>query len=151
MEFIYTDGTNPDFISLCKLLDEDLNEAVGGEKQRKQYIQYNTLENIHDVVLLCDGGLPIACAGFKFYQTGIAEVKRVFLRKEYRGEGISKQLLSALEKKAKAQGYTSLILETGKPLKAAMGLYRKMGFRIIENYGPYQNMPESVCMQKDIL
>lgn len=150
MEYIETDGTNKDFILLCNMLDEDLNEIVGGEQQREQYIQYNTLENIRDVVLIYDGKLPIACASFKFYQDGVAEVKRVFLRKEYRGKEISKQLLSELERKAKKQGYTSFILETGRPLKAAVGLYLKIGFKIIENYGQYKDMTDSICMQKDI-
>ncbi|QAT50154.1 GNAT family N-acetyltransferase [Caproiciproducens sp. NJN-50] len=151
MEFKYADGRNKDFILLCEMLDDYLNEIVGGEKQRNQYAQYNTLEKIHDVVLVYDGVLPIACAGLKYYKAGVAEVKRVFLREEYRGKGISILLLSALEKKAKEKGYHSLILETGKPLKAAMGLYQKTGFEMIDNYGPYKNMADSVCMQKTIL
>lgn len=150
MELIYTNGENKDFILLCKMLDDNLNELVGGEERRKQYVQYNTLEKIHDVVLVYEGELPIACAGFRFYGTGTAEVKRVFLRKEYRGRGIAEQMLSALEKKAKEEGFTVLILETGKPLKAAIGLYRKTGFGVIENYGPYQDMTDSMCMRKTI-
>lgn len=46
MEFVHTDGQNGDFTMLYGLLDDDLNEAAGGENQRKQYIQYNTLEDI---------------------------------------------------------------------------------------------------------
>lgn len=102
MEFVYTDGENSDFIALCRMLDDNLNELVGGEVQRKQYIQYNTLEHIHDVILIYDGSLPVACGSFKHYADGIAEVKRVFVQKEYRGKGISKQLMSALEDMAKA-------------------------------------------------
>ncbi len=150
MEFLHTDGNNSDFVALCAMLDNNLNELVGGEAQRKQYIQYNTLEHIHDVILIYDGSLPIACGSFKHYDDGIAEIKRVFLRKEYRGRGISKQLMLALEEKAKIRGYTSLILETGKPLAAAIGLYQKMGFHPIENYGQYKGMPLSVCMQKEL-
>lgn len=149
MNFVYTNGTNRDFISLCRLLDENLNEMLGGEEHQEQYAKYNTLGNIHDVVLIYDGEFPIACAGFKHYQAGTAEVKRVFLRKEYRGRGISKQLLFALEEKAKEKGYTSLVLETGRDLKSAMGLYRGIGFQIIENYGQYRDMEESVCMRKE--
>ena len=50
MNFIYTDGCNQDFVKLCHLLDDYLNEITGGEENRKQYIKYNTLEDIHDVV-----------------------------------------------------------------------------------------------------
>ena len=150
MEFIYTDGRNDDFVMLCHKLDEYLNEIVGGEKQRKEYVQYNALEDIHDVILIYDDKRPIACAGFKLYDGDIAEVKRVFLTTEYRGKGISKQLMSALEDKAKRKGYSSLILETGRPLTSAMGLYQKIGYRIVDNYGQYKEMRESICMRKDI-
>jgi len=150
MEFIYTDGRNDDFVMLCHKLDEYLNEIVGGEKQRKEYVQYNALEDIHDVILIYDDKRPIACAGFKLYDGDIAEVKRVFLTTEYRGKGISKLLMSALEDKAKRQGYSSLILETGRPLSSAIGLYQKIGYRIIDNYGEYKDMRESICMRKDI-
>ncbi len=97
VEIVYTDGKNKDFIELCRLLDENLDEIVGGEKQRKQYAQYNALEDINDVVLFYNDKTAVGCASFKFYDEGIAEVKRVFVRKEYRGKGISKQLMSCLE------------------------------------------------------
>jgi GNAT superfamily N-acetyltransferase len=150
MKLIYTNGTNPDFVMLCNQLDEYLFEIVGGEKQRKQYSQYNTLEDIHDVVLAYEKDLPVACASFKFHDTGTAEVKRVFIREEYRGKGLSKQLMAELEKQAKKKGYLKLILETGGHLSTAIASYKKAGYFVIPNYGQYQNMKESVCMQKDI-
>jgi GNAT superfamily N-acetyltransferase len=130
------------------MLDEYLFEIVGGEKQRKQYARYNGLEDIHDVILLYDEDTPVACAGFKYYSEGTAEVKRVFMRDEYRGKGLSKELLSRLEVKARDRGYEKLILETGKHLHQAIGLYLKLGYEITENYGQYKNMAESVCMSK---
>jgi len=63
-----------------------LSLRVGGEKQRKEYVQYNALEDIHDIILIYDDERPIACAGFKLYDGDIAEVKRVFLTAEYRGK-----------------------------------------------------------------
>jgi putative acetyltransferase len=150
MKIVDTDGENKDFIRLCELLDDNLNELVGGEKQRAQYVQYNHLTHIHDVFIMYDNEYPIACASFKHYEKGIAEVKRVFVRKEYRGQGISKQLLIRLEEKAKEKGYHRLILETGKMLREANELYKNIGYEIIENYGQYKDMNDSVCMQKDL-
>ncbi len=150
MKFLFTDGTNRDFVFLCGRLDEYLNEIVGGEKQRKQYIQYNTLEHIHDVVLAYEDSLPVGCAAFKEYGPGVAEVKRVFLQKEYRGAGTAKQMIALIERRAKEKGYSRLILETGAPLAAAMKLYRHTGFQKIENYGQYRDLKDSVCMAKDI-
>ena len=150
MELVYTDGRNKDFIILCHMLDDYLNELLGGEKQQGQYAQYNTIEDIHDVILVYDGQTPVGCAGFKRYSNHIAEVKRVFVREAYRGRGISKQLMSAVEERAERQGYTSLILETEAPLVAAMALYKQIGYKVIENYGRHKNMKESVCMRKNI-
>ena len=45
---------------------------------------------------------------------------------------------------------TITVLETGIHQQEAIHLYRKSGYLVIENYGPYKNMPESICMQKEI-
>jgi len=148
MKVIYTDGCNQGFIQLCYLLDAYLNDLVGGEENRTLYLPYNTLEDIHDVVMVYEDNKPIGCASFKFYEEGIAEVKRVFIKKEYRGKGVSKDLMSLLEKRAKQRGFHKLVLESGAPLVEAMGLYYKMGYAIMENYGQYKDMEESICMQK---
>ena len=148
MNVVLTDGRDKDFIELCRLLDENLNEIVGGEKQREQYIQYNTLDDIHDVVLVYIDKVSVGCAGFKHYEDRIAEVKRVYVRKAYRGKGISNVLLHTLEESARIKGYGKLVLETGASLVAAMGLYVKRGYKRIDNYGQYQDMPESICMEK---
>lgn len=150
MKFQYTDGSNPDFIALCHQLDDFLNQLVGGEQNRAQYLPYNTLEDIHHVVLLWDGERSIGCAAFKEYDRERAEVKRVFLCREYRGKGLGRQLLETLEALARQKGYAYLILESGEPLTAAMKLYRSMGYEVIPNYGPYVGMPESVCMEKKL-
>jgi GNAT superfamily N-acetyltransferase len=151
MEIRYTNGEDKDFVSLCEMLDDNLNELVGGEKQRTEYIQYNQLNHIHDVFIIYDEGLPVGCASFKYYDEGIAEVKRVFVRKDYQGRGLSKLLMAQVERKARELNYRSMILETGKPLKSAIGLYTSLGYSVIENYGQYKNMPLSICMKKDII
>lgn len=150
MKVIYTNGENKHFIGLCQLLDAYLNEIVGGEKQRTQYVKYNTLEDIHDVVVLYDAEEPIGCGSFKFYEEGVAEVKRVYLKEQYRGKGLGKYLMIELEKQAAKKGYKQLILETGKPLTEAMRLYEHLGYEVIPNYGQYKEMKESICMAKDI-
>lgn len=150
MKYVYTDGNNKDFAVLCSMLDDYLNDIVGGEKQREKYAQYNTLENIHDVIVVYDGGEAVACGSFKHYEKGVAEVKRVFVRGDYRGRGISKHVMVTLEEKAKEKGYKSLILETGNILAAAFAMYKNLGYDIIENYGQYAGMSESVCMRKEL-
>jgi GNAT superfamily N-acetyltransferase len=150
MKIVYTTGSDKNFVELCQMLDENLNEIVGGEQQRKEYVQYNLLNDIHDVVLAYQDDIPVGCASFKQYDGQTAEVKRVFVRKEHRGIGISKQLMREIEDIAKRKGFTTLILETGAPLVEAQSLYKKLGFQVIDNYGQYKDMKGSVCMQKEI-
>lgn len=150
MRFEYTDGCNKDFIELCHRLDDFLNELVGGEENRAAYIPYNKLDDIHDVVLAYDGEIVVGSASFKKYDDESAEVKRVFIKEEYRGKGISKELMNLLEDVAKKKGFKYLILESGELLVVAMALYRQIGYEVIPNYGPYRDMADSVCMRKKL-
>ncbi len=97
------------------------------------------------------GDIPVGCASFKRHDDECAEVKRVFIKEEYRGRGISKILMELLEGKGRSEGYTYFILESGEPLVAAMALYKSMGYEVIPNYGQYKDMPDSVCMRKKLL
>lgn len=148
MRFVYTNGGNSDFIELCHSLDNYLNELVGGEENRAEYIPYNQLDDIHDVIVAYDGDIPVGSASFKKYDDESAEVKRVFIKPEYRNKGISSKIMELLENIAREQGYHYLILESGEPLVAAMVLYRKIGYKVIPNYGQYKDMPDSICMRK---
>ncbi len=150
MRYEYTNGDNSDFIALCHCLDEFLNELVGGEENRTAYLPYNKLDDIHDVIVVYDGNTPVGCAGFKKFNDKYAEVKRVFIKKEYRGLGISRKLMSLLEREGKKKGFAYFILESGEPLVSAMALYRKIGYKVIPNYGQYKDMPSSICMKKNL-
>ena len=135
---------------MCHGLDEFLNELVGGEENRAEYIQYNKLDDIHDVVIAYDNDIPVGSASFKKYDDENAEVKRVFVKEEYRGQGISNELMKMLEQRACEKGFKYFILESGEPLVSAMALYRKIGYKVIPNYGQYVNMEESICMKKKL-
>jgi hypothetical protein len=46
------------------------------------------------------------------------------------------------------EGFKLAILETGTKQIEAQNLYKKLGYTIIPNYGPYVNYTDSLCMQK---
>jgi GNAT superfamily N-acetyltransferase len=146
MDFRYVTQVTPDFKQLSDELNQEL-QALFGKKQEK-YQQYNLLDDIKDIVICYDGITPVGCASIKRYAPGIGEIKRVFIRKNYRGHGLSKKLLEELERIAREQEIKKLILETGKGLEAAMQLYAHAGYRITDNYGQYRDMKESICMEK---
>lgn len=151
IKYKYTNGKDQDFVYLCSELDNNLNEIVGGFDNRSQYVEHNRLGDIHDVYIAYDGYTPIGCASFKKFDEGIVEAKRVYLSKEYRGQGIAQHLMELVEQKAAEQGFHTMILETGRRMKVANAFYEKLGYNIIPNFGVYEGMEASICFGKNIV
>ncbi|WP_097002660.1 GNAT family N-acetyltransferase [Lacrimispora amygdalina] len=150
LEFRDTNGEDPDFAMLCGKLDRALDEIVGIEYQRSKYDKFNQRDSIHDVVVAYHDGEPVACGAFKLFDDNHAEIKRVFVDPAHRHMGLGAELIRRLEAKAKMSGYRWCILETGRMLEAANALYKKAGYQMIPNYGQYEGMEDSVCMEHKI-
>lgn len=148
IELLKTNSKNTDFIELIKLLDEDLGARYG--ESQKQYDKYNKVDYINEVIIIYKDKIPVACGAFKKYNNDSAEIKRIFVRKENRHEGLAKLLMSKLEEWAKNEGYKFTILETGKKQHEAINLYKNLGYDVIENYTPYVDNTNSVCMKKTL-
>jgi putative acetyltransferase len=76
------------------------------------------------------------------------EVKRLYVPDHARGLGIAKILMAHLEMQAKAQDFTHVKLETGDKLAAAVALYKSLGYNICGKFGPYEEDPVSLFMEK---
>lgn len=142
--------SHPDFLRLCGELDDFLNKAIGGEEKREKYKKFNHLDTMDYVVVACCNNIAVGCAALRGYSKQEIEVKRVFVQESYRGNNIGGQMLAHLIGQAKAMGFRYMLLETGEFLAASVRLYKRYGFRQIENYGAYRNMPESLCMRRTI-
>jgi len=90
------------------------------------------------------------CGALRELEAGMAELKRMFVRPAFRGNGYGRFLLNALEREALRSGITRLRLETGPTLSEALSLYRSAGFVDIPKYGEYASSPTSVCMEKQL-
>ena len=134
----------------CRLLDLDLDRGVGRGIQREKYNAYNQLDRIHEAIVVYEGDTPVGGGAIRKYSETDVELKRIFVQPEYQGQGVGRQLVSRLIDWAKELGYERMILETGELLKESCALYQKLGFEVIPNYGPYVNMPESLCMAKKL-
>jgi GNAT superfamily N-acetyltransferase len=145
----YLTGPTPDFISLVALLDEELREKNG--ELQKIYDDFNTLNGIDDFFIAYSDNVPAGIAALKRYDELTYEVKRVFVKKEFRCRGIAKRLMQRLEAKAAESKIKFLILETSKDFTVVVYFYRNLGYRVIENYGQYAGMADSVCMRKKIV
>ncbi|TNH26852.1 GNAT family N-acetyltransferase [Micromonospora orduensis] len=78
------------------------------------------------------------CAGLR-WQSGWAELKRVFVRPAHRGAGGGAALLAAVERRARAAGVHRIRLDTRHDLVEARALYARHGYVEIPAYshGPY--------------
>jgi putative acetyltransferase len=141
-------SNNSQFKELIILLDKELTGRYG--ELQKMYRKQNIIEKIQPVVLAFVDDKIAGCGCFREMDATAAEIKRMFVKKEFRGTGISKLLLNELESWACEKGYKTLLLETGIKQPEAINLYAKAGFHKIENYGEYADMANSLCMQKDI-
>ena len=118
--------------------DDFMIEFLG--KDNHYYTRYTENENIENVWVVYEENLPAGCVAYRTKADGIGEVKRLFIRNEYRGKGISKELLNLLEKHAREQGCTKLFLDTRITLEPAVSLYRSFGFDITFQQGLYVQM-----------
>lgn len=150
MDFHRTDGRNQDFIENCRLLDMDLDRRVGKKIERDKYKKYNRLDEITEAIVVYEDKRVIGGGAIRRYDNENVELKRVFVHPEYQGRGIGSRLVSLLIEWAVELGYRRMILETGELLAESCAVYRKLGFQVIPNYGPYADMPESLCMAKDL-
>ena len=150
MDYVRTDGKNEDFIENCRLLDMDLDRHVGRQIKREKYQKFNQLDEIREAIVVYDHGRAVGGGAIRRYDDENIELKRVFVHNEYQGQGIGSRLVSLLIEWAAELGYRRMILETGELLAESCAVYKKLGFAVIPNYGPYADMPESLCMAREI-
>jgi GNAT superfamily N-acetyltransferase len=81
-----------------------------------------------------DADEPVCCGGVKALPDGTCEIKRMFVAPQARGRGVAAELLVALEDAARELGYAVARLDTGPKQPHAERLYRRNGYREIENF-----------------
>src|SRR5688572_27979406 len=110
ISLLRTDSSNPHFIELVQLLDEELAERDG--KEHMFYAQYNRIDTIKHAMVAYDNAIPVACGAMKEFDAASVEIKRMYTIQENRGKGLATQILTALEKWAAELKYRSCVLET---------------------------------------
>lgn len=148
LNILRADSTHPDFISLVHLLDQDLQIRDGAD--HSFFKQFNKIDNLKHVVVAYKDFIPVGCGAIKAFDKKTAEVKRMFVLADMRGQGIAEKILRELENWATELGYSYTILETGKKQPEAIRLYEKSNYERIPNYGQYIGVLTSVCMTKKL-
>ena len=93
------------------------------------------------------GEQPAGCGGVKLFDAEYGEVKRMYVRPEFRGLGLGKLMLDHLADYTQQHGIELLRLETGIHQVEAIQLYEHYGFQRIPPFGNYRDDPVSLCYE----
>jgi GNAT superfamily N-acetyltransferase len=93
---------------------------------------------------------PVGCCALQPFPPPdtAAELKRMYVIPEARGQGIAARLLADAERTATTLGHTEMRLETAVHQPEAIALYTRAGYTPIPNYPPYQHKTLSRCYAK---
>ena len=93
------------------------------------------------LLLALDDDKTAGCVAFYKLDEGVCEVKRLWVRPQFRGKKVGRILVETLIAEARQIGYQTIVLSTVDVLKEAIGLYQSFGFEVTE---PYYEMPEEM-------
>lgn len=96
----------------------------------------------------CDGALA-GCIGLKEIDNQNCEMKRLYVRPQFRGKHIGNKLVEKIINDAKEIGYSHMVLDTLPFLKSAIYMYKSYGFYEITCYNN-STMESSIYMQLDL-
>ncbi len=89
----------------------------------------------------------VGCGALRPIDADTAEIKRMFVRRSARRQGVARAIVAQLLDHARDFGYRTVRLETGNRQPEAIALYASCGFQRIAPFGPYVDDPTSVCFE----
>ncbi|MDD3223626.1 MAG: GNAT family N-acetyltransferase [Clostridium sp.] len=156
IKFAYDDNEE-----IKKLFLEYTEMLVKNDPNFAKYLKVQNydseLEHLEYKYGLPDGRLYIVkvenetagCIGLRKIDSENCEMKRLYVRPEFRGHNIANKLVKMIIDDAKKIGYKSMLLDTLPFLEGAIHLYKKFGFYKIESYNN-SPMDTSIYMKLDL-
>ena len=138
-----TDQFN-DAISLFQEYANSLNISLAFQNFNEELNIINSMYGSPTgcLLLVYDNELPIACAAYRKIGENICELKRMYIKPDYRRKGVGQEIMNILCSRAKLNGYTLMRLDTLDTMTPAIKLYSNNGFYTIDAY--YHNPNEGV-------
>jgi putative acetyltransferase len=88
------------------------------------------------------------CVALHKLESDVCEMKRLYLRPQFRGKGLGRVLADRIMAEARQIGYRRMLLDTVEPvMKDAVAMYRKLGFKEI---APYRANPIAGAMYMEL-
>jgi putative acetyltransferase len=140
----------PDAQALIDELESELAPLYPRESRHGYSVEKLIAEGVA-FFLIRENGTSAGCGGVKLFGTEYGEIKRMYVRPQFRGLGLAQLMLDHLTDYARSHGIGILRLETGIYQQAAIRLYERMGFQSIPPFGEYKEDPLSRFYEKHIL
>ena len=102
-----------------------------------------------ELLAAIEKGEVIGMVAYHRHSDTRCEMKRLYVKPEYRGMRIGEKLVTEIINRAQKSGYEEMVLDTIIPLKSAIHLYKKFGFQECEPY--YNNPMKDVIYLKKLL
>jgi GNAT superfamily N-acetyltransferase len=139
----------PDAMLLISELEAHLDPLYPKTSRHGYSIEKLMKQGVAFFVMRQDG-VPAGCGGIELFGMEYGEVKRMYVRPQFRGLGLAKLMLDHLAAYARQHNIHLLRLETGIHQKAAIALYEQMGFQRVPPFGTYKEDPLSRFYEKQI-
>lgn len=93
-----------------------------------------------------DADAAAGCVALRRLDAVTSEMKRMYVREQYRGGGLGRRLAIEVIEAAKKREYARVVLDTLPKLAPAIALYRDLGFRETEHYLACPT-PGAICFE----
>lgn len=120
------------FLEYAKSLDFNLCFQSFEQELQELLKRYAPPDGV--LILAEVGGKTAGCVAMHKLSDGICEMKRLYVREAFRGQGLGKRLVDAVIDSARTAGYKYTRLDTLSSMEAAQHLYLTLGFYDIEPY-----------------
>jgi putative acetyltransferase len=141
---------SPDATQLIAELEGVLAPLYPQESRHGYSIEKLLRQGVAFFVTRVDG-TPAGCGGIQLFGAEYGELKRMYVRQQFRGQGLGQLMLEHLAEFGRQKRVPLLRLETGIHQVEAIRLYERFGFQRIGPFGEYRDDPLSVYFEKHLV
>lgn len=120
------------FTDYLRFVEDFLGASLAFQGTEREFADF---PQTYDALFLATlGATPVGACGLKPFESGICELKRLYVAPQGRGHGLGEKLTLAVIAAARHAGYAAIHLDTNPGLVHANAVYERLGFTDIPAY-----------------